>query len=186
MSKKTRSPLTQDQVHSSKKRGRLVIIISVVLAVLFGIGSLTGSSDKTETKTPATNASPSDKLKFAVQEEVGSSVQIPTAFVAGDSATIMLTGSDNLTEGLIKSSNRRLVLKAIDGLRTSGVSYKKVVISVNFPLTDKLGNTSEEKVLEFAFSRNRIVQINTAGVDVHDMDYGFADINTFIHPSFAW
>ncbi len=186
MARKTRSQLTQDQVQSSKKRGRLIIIISLVLAVLFGIGSLTGSSTKTKTKTLDVNASPSDKLKFAIQKEVGSSIQIPSAYVAGDTVTVILSGTDNLTEGLTKSSNRRLVLKAIDGLRTSGVSYEKVVISVNYPLTDKLGNTREEKVLEFAFTRDRIVQINTDGVDVNNMDNGFADISTYIHPAFRW
>ncbi len=186
MSKTPRPPLTADQIKSAGKRRRIIVIVVAVLVVFPIIGALFGSDAKTTTTTPAANASPLTKLTNAVTDEVGSSKDVRAINLTEGSAVIDLNGKDNLTEGLIKSSNRRLVLKAIDGLRTSGVSYTEVQISVYFPLTDKLGNTTTELVLQYAFTRDRILMINTEGVDVKDMDAGFADISTVIAPAFRW
>lgn len=138
--------------------------------------------------------SPVGKLEQVILKETGSKSNLKETSGArmrsftfsGGRVVIEMNGDENLSSGLTKSANRRLVLKAIKGLQKSAVTFDSAVIAVYYPLVDNLGNTSVDQVLKYSFSAARVVAINTDNVDTHGMDVGFADIATIVHPAFAW
>lgn len=176
-----------------KKRSRKGPLIFALIAVGFLIAVIAAPSSDTSSseKVPAT---PAGQVQSAVTKQAGKSTnldgvggdRIKSVYISGGTLTVEMYGDENLSEGLTKSANRRLVLKAIKGIQNAGVSYTDATITVFYPLVDKLGNTSVDKVLSYSFSGAQISKINTDNVDTHNMDSGFADLGEYVHSAFAW
>lgn len=162
--------------------------VGLLLAVMIMPASNSDDTQSTASLTPA------ERLEKYVLDETGDETNLKEtggsrlrALSLNDGKVVIeMNGDENISSGLTKSTNRRLVLKAIKGLQESGATFDSAVISVYYPLIDKLGNTSVDVVLMYSFSASRIAAINPDNVDAKGMDLGFADIDTFIHPAFAW
>lgn len=173
-------------------------VISGILGSLFGEDTKTAtpsSSDSTVAKTaPATvPASPESALRKLVEKEAGDSTnldgysgRIKSLDVSDEQVLIDMHGSENLTDGMVKSANRRLVLDAITAYQKSGLTATEIFISVWYPLTDNLGNATLRRVLSYGFSAAQISKINAENVDTKNMDSNFADVSTAIYPAFRW
>jgi hypothetical protein len=179
----------EDKKRGMRNRKILLGIFAALIVLPITISVLGGDS---KPKLSAT-ATPLEVLESNIKSEAGDSSNIQgyknrIQVLTLDSSMIYLemNGDDNLTEGTIKSSNRRLVLDAIRAIQNSKVAFDTAVIAVRFPLVDNLGNTTMDLVLKYGFSAGRLNQINTANIDTHNMDVDFADISTIIHPSFEW
>lgn len=141
---------------------------------------------------PANDKTPQGRLSAAVRKETGKTNlkgygdRIQLVEWSSAETTIQLLGDENLSTGLTKSSNRRLVLEAITGYQKSGLSSETIVIEVFYPLVDNLGNESLNRVLRYGFSQERISVIRPENVDPKQMDSNFADLFTSIHPTFLW
>jgi hypothetical protein len=150
-------------------------------------------SDATTTTTSAIELTPKQKLTALINEEAGNdsnldgiNVRIKSLDIAQDQILIDLYGDENLTSGLMKSANRRLILKAIDAYQSSGLTADQVSISVWFPLVDEAGVATLRRVLSYGFSASQIARIQTANIDTKRMDSGMADVYTAIYPAFRW
>ena len=169
-------------------------VISGILGSLFGEDTKTttpSSSDSTVAKTAP--ASPESALRKLVEKEAGDSTnldgysgRIKSLDVSDEQVLIDMHGSENITDGMVKSANRRLVLDAITAYQKSGLTATEVFISVWYPLTDNLGNTTLRRVLSYGFSAAQISKINAENVDTKNMDSNFADVSTAIYPAFRW
>ena len=202
---KTTTVKSMKKIWSSLSTLKKVLVVVVSFFVVSGIlGSLFGqetttptpsSSESTIAKTtPATVApSPESALRKFVEKEAGNSTnldgytgRIKSLDVSGEQVLIDMHGSENLTDGMVKSANRRLVLNAITAYQKSGLTASEIFISVWYPLTDNLGNTTLRRVLSYGFSAAQISKINAENVDTKNMDTNFADISTGIYPAFRW
>jgi hypothetical protein len=153
------------------------------------------SSVNTDETTTSSNAAltPKQKLTKLINESAGDdssldgiNVRVKSLDIADDQVLIDLYGDENLTEGLLKSSNRRLVLDAIDAYQSSGLIADQVSISVWFPLVDEAGVETLRRVLSYGFSAAQIARIQTENIDTKNMDNGMADTYTAIYPAFRW
>lgn len=157
-----------------------------ITAVFVLLGALQNDDEPSNDKTPQ------GRLSTAVQKETGKTnlkgygERIQLVEWSSAKTTIQLLGDENLSAGLTKSSNRRLVLEAIAGYQKTGLSSETIVIEVFYPLVDNLGNESLSRVLGYGFSQERISMIQPENIDPKLMDSGFADLFTSIHPSFRW
>jgi hypothetical protein len=99
---------------------------------------------------------------------------------------IRLLGSENITSGLTKSSNRRLVLETIKAYQSAGLTSQFIAIDVYYPLVDNLGTEKLYRILGYGFTQDRIMAITADNIDTERMDENFADEFTFVHPEFQW
>jgi hypothetical protein len=155
--------------------------------------SSTSSNVKTDESTIATALSPEQKLTKLINDSAGKdsnldgiNVRIKSLDIASDQVLIDMYGDENLTEGMMKSANRRLILKAIDAYQASGLKAKEVSISVWFPLVDEVGVSTLRRVLSYGFSASQIAKIQTENIDTKSMDNGMADVYTVVYPAFRW
>jgi len=193
----------------SRKKKTWVQVIGA-LAILGIVGAVFGeepatspSSSKEESATTKTAEStistttnppsPARIIRNQVESEAGTKSnldgyesRVRNVLITDGVVTIEMNGDDNLSSGLVKSTNRRLVLDAISALKKAGVPFESADIFVYFPLVDNLGNVSMNAVLGYSFTVDRINQIQPENVDTKRMDSNFADLGTFIHPAFRW
>jgi hypothetical protein len=145
-----------------------------------------------EETAPPEAATPSERLTEAVLKETGKSNvkgygdRIQVVESSEEQTLVRLLGDENLTSGLTKSSNRRLVLEAITAYQSSGITSQFIAIEIYFPLVDNLGTEKLFRVLGYGFTQERIMAITPGNIDTKRMDENFADEFTFIHPSFRW
>lgn len=154
--------------------------------------TLPSSVDSAESTT--TNPlTPKQKLTKLINETAGNdsnlegiNVRVKSIDIADDQVLIDMYGDENLTQGLMKSANRRLVLDAIDAYQSSGLNADQVSISVWYPLVDEAGVATLRRVLSYGFSSSQIARIQTENIDTKRMDNGMADTYTAIYPAFRW
>ena len=174
------------------------IVVSVVgsLFTLSVVGAVFGEDPQTSNKNADNTTVPkssSQVLLERVEKEAGKksnldgfSSRIRNVAIQGGKVSIEMNGNQNLTEGLTKSTNRRLVLDALKALKSSGVTYESAYIAVYYPLVNNLGEMSVLPVLRYTFSFEQIGRIQPENVDTKGMDRNFADLGTVVHPAFAW
>lgn len=137
-------------------------------------------------------ATPSERLTEAVLKETGKSNvngygdRIQVVESSEEQTLVRLLGDENLTSGLTKSSNRRLVLEAITAYQSSGITSQFIAIEIYFPLVDNLGAVKLFRVLGYGFTQERIMAITPGNIDTKRMDENFADEFTFVHATFRW
>ena len=149
---------------------------------------------ETTTTIPAVTEdnSPVARLIAAVSKETGKTNiegygdRIQLVEWSQEQTLIRVLGTENLTSGLTKASNRRLVLDGIRAYQESGLSSEFIAIEVYFPLVDNLGAENLRRVLGYGFTQERISLIQTQNIDTKRMDTNFADEFTYVHPAFAW
>ena len=178
----------------AKKKSRKGPAIFALIAVglLIAVVAAPSSDSKPTLQYGATT--PAGIIEAAVIKEAGNSSSIDGAggkrvkyiLVSSKKIDIEIYGDENLSEGLTKSANRRLVLDTIKAVQDANVNFSEATIKVFYPLVDKLGNTTIDKVLSYTFTGAQLAKINTGNIDTHNMDNDFADVGQFIHPAFAW
>ena len=157
-----------------------------IIAFLVILGALQNED------TAPVDKSPQGRLAAAVLKESGNTNikgygnRIQNVEWTNAKTTIQLLGDENLSEGMTKSSNRRLVLEAITAYQKSGLISDTISIEIFYPLIDNLGNQTLNRVLGYGFSQDRISRIRAENVDPKQMDLNFADMYTSIHPAFRW
>jgi hypothetical protein len=172
-------------------------LVTSIIGAIFPSEKKTESSSssnvKTDESTIATALSPEQKLTKLINDSAGKdsnldgiNVRIKSLDIASDQVLIDMYGDENLTEGMMKSANRRLILKAIDAYQASGLKAKEVSISVWFPLVDEVGVSTLRRVLSYGFSASQIAKIQTENIDTKSMDNGMADVYTVVYPAFRW
>lgn len=145
-----------------------------------------------ESNTSSRDESPEGRLTAAILEETGKTnikeygERIRLVEWSGEQTLIRILGNENISSGLTKSSNRRLVLETITAYQKSGLSSEIIAIEVFYPLVDNLGNETLNKVLGYGFTQERITKIQAGNIDTKMMDTNFADLFTAIHPAFRW
>jgi len=155
-------------------------------------GRSSGQSDTTQKAQTTQPATADAKLSAAVRKEAGKSNidnygdRIQYIEWTEEQTLIRLLGDENLSSGLTKSSNRRLVLDAIEAYQSAGLASESIAIDIYFPLVDNLGNEKLYRVLGYGFTQERIMAINPGNIDTKRMDANFADEFTFVHPAFQW
>ena len=183
------------------KRDKTFLSLGVVLILWVSLGSLPASDGAKSKSSISTNSKTENAVFQTPEEELtelinttagndsnieGIDMRVRSLELTADEASIELYGDENLTEGLIKSSNRRLVLKTIDAYQASGIKAEQVNISVWFPLVDEAGVPTLRQVLSYGFSSSQIARIQTSNIDTERMDNGMADVYTSIYPAFRW
>lgn len=149
-------------------------------------------TSSTEVAPTTEVATPSQRLADAILTETGRSNirghgdRIQLVESSDEQTLIRLLGDENLTSGLTKGSNRRLVLRAITAYQAAGITSEFIAIDIYFPLVDNLGTVSLRRVLGYGFTQERIMAITPGNVDTKRMDANFADEFTFVHPAFRW
>ncbi len=193
------------------RRKKIVIAVVAFFFVTSIIGAIFPSGNNTEstrssvvkndetTTTPELSTtitpelSPEQKLTELINDSAGKDSnldgingRVKMLDIAEDQVLIDMYGDENLTEGLTKSANRRLILKAIDAYQKSELSADEVAISVWFPLVDEVGVSTLRRVLSYGFTAAQIAKIQTENIDTKSMDNGMADVYTVIYPAFRW
>ena len=178
----------------AKKKSRKGPAIFALIAVGLLIAVVVAPSSDSKPTLQYGATTPAGIIEAAVIQEAGKSSNIDGSggkrikyiLVSSEKIDIEIYGDENLSEGLTKSANRRLVLDTIKAVQDVKVGFSEVTIKVFYPLVDKLGNTTIDKVLSYTFTSDQLMKINTANIDTKNMDNGFADVDQFIHPAFAW
>lgn len=171
--------------------------VTSIIGAIFPSEKKTESSSssivKTEDSLIATELSPEQKLTKLINDSAGKdsnlegiNVRIKSLDIAADQVLIDMYGDENITEGTMKSANRRLILKAIDAYQESGLTAEEVSISVWYPLVDEVGVSTLRRVLSYGFTAPQIARIQTENIDTKSMDNGMADVYTAIYPAFRW
>jgi len=164
-----------------KKKRYWLLAITALFVML---GALQNDDETSNDTTPE------GRLSSAVLKETGKTnlkgygSRIQLVEWSSAKTTIQLLGDENISTGLTKSSNRRLVLETIAAYKKSGLSSETIVVEVFYPLVDNLGNESLNRVLGYGFSQERISRIQPDNIDPKQMDSNFADLFTSIHPAF--
>jgi hypothetical protein len=198
MAKNERTPMTPEELQKRKKKNkRLLIFVGATFAFLFIVSVIPSSDDNSsssgddESSQPA-DTSPTGRLTSAVSKATGKSNvsgygdRIQLLEWTEEQTLIRLLGDENLTSGLMKSANRRLVLDSIEAYQSSGLTSQTIVIDVYYPLVDNVGAEKLYRVLGYGFTQERISAIQTENIDTKRMDVGFADDFTYVHPAFVW
>jgi hypothetical protein len=194
MAKKNKNdmPPPPPGVSQFKARKGLALFALIAVGLLIAVAVAPSSDSKPTLQYGATT--PAGIIESAITKEAGKSSSIDGAggkrvkyiLVSNMKINIEIYGDENLSGGLTKSANRRLVLDVIKAVQVAKVGFHEATIKVFYPLVDKLGNTTIDEVLSYTFTGGQLMKINTGNIDTHNMDSGFADVDQFIHPAFAW
>jgi hypothetical protein len=202
MAKRNRTPTSPDEIKNlADKKRRALIFLGVAVGILVVVSLIPSSDDSSsdgnnadngnETSQPV-DATPSGQLTDLVGKATGKSNlngygdRIQLAEWTEEQTLIRLLGDQNLTSGLMKSANRRLVLDAIKAYQSAGLTSEFIAVDIYYPLVDNLGTEKLYRVLGYGFTQERIMAINTDNIDTKRMDENFADEFTYVHPEFRW
>lgn len=94
--------------------------------------------------------------------------------------------NENLTEGLTKDTARIEAAKILEAVRDSGISYDRVLLDGTYPLVDRYGNESEERVVLATYDRATVERINFDGVPTHGVFELSRTDWLFVHPAFRY
>lgn len=185
-------------------RRRALIFVGVALGFLVIISMIPSNEDSSsngdntdqsadaDVTSPAEAVTPVGRLTDAIRDETGKSNiegygdRIQLVEFSEEQTLIRLLGSENITSGLTKSSNRRLVLETIKAYQSAGLTSQFIAIDVYYPLVDNLGTEKLYRILGYGFTQDRIMAITADNIDTERMDENFADEFTFVHPEFQW
>jgi hypothetical protein len=95
--------------------------------------------------------------------------------------------NENLSEGLTKDNARREATDIVEAIRDAKLTeYTGATLEGTYPLVDKLGNASEERVVLASYIKDTIDGIHFDNFDLEDVfDPAVAD-SAQIHPAFRY
>jgi hypothetical protein len=169
----------------------ILVVVSLIPSGDDSSSDESSAGNGNDTSQPA-DATPSGQLTDIVRKATGKSNvdkhgdRIQLVEWTEEQTLIRLLGDQNLTSGLMKSANRRLVLDAIKAYQSAGLTSEFIVVDIYYPLVDNLGTEKLYRVLGYGFTQERIMAITTDNIDTKRMDENFADEFTFVHPEFRW
>lgn len=121
---------------------------------------------KEEAKKPVVKeekpAAPEQKVEKALKKNSKAEfVKMNGQFVQEPySVQVEYKGKENLSNGMTTKGMKMAVLEAVYEIKGLKMNISDVGISIKYPLTDKLGNTTDEYVIKSDFDKETIDKLN--------------------------
>jgi len=101
--------------------------------------------------------------------------------VSGESATLGLSLSDNLSKGFIRKGGLRELAEALQICTESRITWDEITVECTFELVDKYGQADAGVVMRGTFRRSELRRINWSNFLADDLPQIADDF--FVHPA---